>query len=644
MEKWLPLSLSGEILFERVDNGYKNKEISMRLRKILKNLFYPCNDDDDGDTNEERIKGNIRLLSVIQTHLISSVLGRDITSRRPAMDLLLWYVQSLLEKVNQQMKNREATLQEELKEGTPPTTPSTTDRTNYLWLTIASKELVPSLLVSMRVILKKGWIVKLENISLLIGNMSSMFTSLCVWDQMQQHQQQQQENEKKRRSNYHLTLLVANLASEICNRILIQFKSVQQTEMRHLLQGPLFQGGLQVDLTKFNTNPNNNHRNNTIPNRSPNGVHESPLSRLGPSPLRMKSTPSPNSSSGSGSGSGSARALRSPPDPLTPPRLRRMSSVVDEDHLLRTLLDGNSASNLLQREAKKTERRGIQMMRDRMSGPLVDRAERAVAGALIKHCGMLVETHDFVKRMKTYDKKRKVAKRSHRKREGRKEEYHEGDDEDGEDDESDEEYDEVLKKPTEPVPPTRLVTIFQRARTIRDWLRRAKERQRNPDETSLTKEMLCQIVIGRASLLLKVKPSNTSFPRIANAVPLTITQRGVRLQEHLASIRQRRESRSSNGGIRQTTSDNIVHPNTPSTDVATEVLLFCTNDDLNNVTNVANSLRIQQQCAIVRILTLSHLERLFTTSRRYSTGSTLPHQEDMLRPLILPVINGLRKF
>jgi hypothetical protein len=44
-------------------------------------------------------------------------------------------------------------------------------------------------------------------------------------------------------------------------------------------------------------------------------------------------------------------------------------------------------------------------MRDRTKGPMVDQAERAVAGALIKHCGMLVETHGYVEKVKAYEKR-----------------------------------------------------------------------------------------------------------------------------------------------------------------------------------------------------------------------------------------------
>jgi len=54
------------------------------------------------------------------------------------------------------------------------------------------------------------------------------------------------------------------------------------------------------------------------------------------------------------------RQSRSPSDPLTPPRLRRMSSSVDESHLLRIVMDGNISILKLVTLAKKSERKGIQ--------------------------------------------------------------------------------------------------------------------------------------------------------------------------------------------------------------------------------------------------------------------------------------------
>jgi hypothetical protein len=434
LEKWLPLMLSGEVLFERVgeepNGGGVGGGVGRRLRDTLRELLEDyetvvprragrvgeeegekeeeeeeedeeddddddqADDDDDDDDNDddneeenapprkEVVKSNIHILSVIQTHVIASVLGRDVASRRPALDLFLWYVQALLEKVNRHMKHREGATA-----GTAGSTGGSTG-SNYLWLSIAAKELVPSVMVALRVVLKKGWIVKLNNISILLSNMSSLFTSLCLWNYRQQEQvekeaetegneAEQEGNEAEQRATTTttpttpttnpLTVLVANVSSEICNRILLQFSSVRTQPLRRLLQSNLFKGGLQVDLTDFTNTSSNTSSNTSYNNTSSNTSYGSgavPLSS--PSPLRLRSplasspSTSPSSSfspsspfqrtvasttsttststTGTTTGNGRARTLRSPSDPLTPPRLRRMSSVVDEDHLLRKIL------------------------------------------------------------------------------------------------------------------------------------------------------------------------------------------------------------------------------------------------------------------------------------------------------------------
>jgi hypothetical protein len=129
-------------------------------------------------------------------------------------------------------------------------------------------------------------------------------------------------------------------------------------------------------------------------------------------------------------------------------------------------------------------------------------------------------------------------------------------------------------------------------------------------------------------------------------MPLTISQRGVRLQEHLTSIRLRRGvTKKDSTGTTTTTAS-------WREDVATQVLDFCTSDDYTHATTVTEGLRTQQQCAVVRVLTLSHLERLFTTSRKYHRKDHRKDRkdhrqdhrkdQDLFGPLILPVVEGLR--
>ena len=402
---------------------------------ILELLSIWDNTTVDGHTSR---KGDCaaQIIGLIQTHLIASVLGRDIASRRPVLGVLLWYADVFLRRAcNQQKKmNDDESVSNEVW--------SSSKRQKAL---DTIYRFIPPLLVSIRVVLRYGWVQNIVHLKSLMQNAADLFRELS------QHMAVQLKNSSSKTTiSQQLLLLLANVASESCNQVLIQFPSVSSKRMRLLMESCLFQGGLQVGT--------NGKSLSTILGQVDETDNEKPMhfaQHLMEKKISRELAPER-----------AAHVI----DELSPPRLRRMSTHLEEDSFLREIVDGNIWTQKLQAKALSKDRRA--RFRKRVTGDLADRAERAVVAALIKHCGMLVDAHTS---MKEFMSERNRHPQS------------------------------AVDNPD--IFPAHVLSVFLRARSIRDWLQRIKGRtDKSINELSL-------VVIERAALLLTVKPSS-NVPRL----------------------------------------------------------------------------------------------------------------------------------
>ena len=94
-EKFLPLRLSGETLFERVDNRRQNPRIEQELKQAIEALLVRITgrpvEEGAGEVGMESAAAGsgsavlLDVLGVLQAQLVASVLSRDIASRKPAL-------------------------------------------------------------------------------------------------------------------------------------------------------------------------------------------------------------------------------------------------------------------------------------------------------------------------------------------------------------------------------------------------------------------------------------------------------------------------------------------------------------------------------------------------------------------------------
>ena len=558
-EKFIPLTLSGEYLFMRVNdiNSCRGSfQVACELKKTILELI-----DVWGPLQHTHFRPKCdyakSLLAKMQTHLIASMLGRDAASRRPAIDIFLWYTDKMM-KIASKVKeyafaakhHEQANLEEQ---------------TSHRPLI---QNFVSPILVALRVALRSGWIKNLCQLKALMQNSLNLFANISSFLAIERSHSQCFDKQNSTFEQHFL--LLANVASESCNQVLVQFPSIQSKHIRMLMQSLLFKGGLQVGT-------NGKSLSSIL------GKIDSPT-QTGPMKSVKKSALTDTYPGGH----------PSPLDELSPPRLRRISTHLEEDTFLRELVEGNIWTQSLQEAALSIDRRA--KFRRRVSGCHVDRAERAIVAALIKHCGMLVDAHSSMKDFR--------ASRNQSARDNLNDSYS---------------------------PSPKILNIVLRARSVRDWLQRIRGR------TGKSMEELSLIVVERAALLLTVKPSS-NVPRLSSEnVKLSaerlgdasMTHRGMVLHEHLASIRQRSDSS---------------HQDTLDRDIATDLLMFVMSDDLNICNDVRGALQRQQQCAVVRISTLNCLAALFGSVKRFGDQQILSNGtfSQLIQALLLPALPGLR--
>ena len=586
-EKFLPLSLSGERLFERIDHQHPRRSSSLAADEVKSAILELLRAwDRRGAIGGacSRNKRAAKIIGVIQTHLIASVLGRDIASRRPALGILLWYADVFLRRACTQQKDINEREENEKEKGTPKMPQGLAGDE------IASGAIdafISPLLVALRVVLRRGWVRNLRHLKHLMQNTADLFAELSRYMAMK-FKGLSIEASHQTVIPKQLVLLLANVASESCNQVLIQFPSVRSKHVRKLMQSYLFQGGLQVGTNGKSLSSILGQIDNT-------GATKKSLN-FAQDIMKMK-----NRFPGAATPTAAEPAAASVLDELSPPRLRRMSTHLEEDSFLREFVDGNVWTQTLQATALGKDRRA--RFRRRASGVLADRAERAVVASLIKHSGMLVEAHASMKRFRAERIRRPVSD------------------------------DDTIQEQLSP----RLLGMFLRARSMRDWLQRIKGR------TNKSIDELSGIVIERAALLLTVKPSS-NVPRLPRSSmdlqelgdddghsneDASMTRRGMVLHEHLAFIRQR--SDGSDAGATER-------------DVATDLLMFVMSDELNICAEIRAALQRQQQCAVVRTMTLDCLQALLVSAQNFEEkdAQRSGFSSLVLQALLLPAVQGLR--